>query len=58
MAKDSASTVGKGLSKAINAVTGGTEYRPGAWSPTPDQIDFVIGQLTGGIGRELLKRKD
>ena len=24
-------------------------------SPTPDQIDYVIGQLTGGIGREVGK---
>jgi hypothetical protein len=55
MAKDSASSIGKGLAKAINAVTGGTEYRPGAWSPTPDQIDYVFGQLSGGLGRELLK---
>jgi hypothetical protein len=54
-AKDSASTVGKGLAKAINSITGGTEYRPGAWSPTPDQLDYVFGQLTGGLGRELLK---
>lgn len=55
MAKDSASTPARGLAKAINAVTGGTEFRPGAWSPTPDQIDYVVGQLTGGLGRELLK---
>jgi len=55
MAKNSASTAGKGLATAINAITGGNEYRPGAWSPTPDQIDYVFGQLTGGLGRELLK---
>lgn len=53
--KDSASTVSRALAQAINAVTGGTEYRPGAWSPTPDQIDYVFGQLTGGLGRELIK---
>ena len=55
MAKDSSSTPARGLARAINAITGGTEYRPGAWSPTPDQIDYVVGQLTGGLGRELLK---
>lgn len=54
-AKDSASTVSRALSESINAVTGGNEYRPGAWSPTPDQIDYVFGQLTGGLGRELIK---
>jgi hypothetical protein len=54
--KDSASTPwAKGFAEAINAVTGGTKYVPGGWSPTPDQIDYVIGQLTGGVGRELLK---
>lgn len=55
MTKDSASTVSKGLAAAINAITGGTQYRPGAWSPSPDALDYVIGQLTGGLGRELLK---
>lgn len=55
MAKDSASTPSRAIAEAINKVTGGTEYRPGAWSPTPDQLDYVIGQLTGGLGRELLK---
>lgn len=53
--KDTASTVSRALAEAINAVTGGNEYRPGAWSPTPDQIDYVFGQLTGGLGRELIK---
>lgn len=55
MARDSASTPARGLAKAINTITGGTEYRPGAWSPTPDQIDYIVGQLTGGLGREVLK---
>jgi hypothetical protein len=50
--KDSATPWAKGFAEAINAVTGGTQYVPGGWSPTPDQIDYVIGQLTGGVGRE------
>ncbi len=50
--KDSATPWAKGFAEAINAITGGTEYTPGGWSPTPDQIDYVIGQLTGGVGRE------
>ena len=50
--KDSATPWAKGFAEAINAITGGTQYVPGGWSPTPDQIDYVIGQLTGGIGRE------
>ena len=51
-AKDSATPWAKGFAEAINAITGGTQYVAGGWSPTPDQIDYVIGQLTGGIGRE------
>ena len=50
--KDSATPCAKFSAWLINAPTGGTEYTPGGRSPTPDQIDYVIGQLTGGIGRE------
>jgi len=50
--KDSATPWAKDFAGAINAIAGGTEYTPGGWSPTPDQIDYVIGQLTGGLGRE------
>lgn len=53
--KDTASTFSKVLSEAINKVTGGTDFQPGLVSWTPDQIDYVIGQLTGGVGRELMK---
>lgn len=52
---DTASSIGKLVSKAINGLTGGSEFRPGMLSPTPDQIDFLIGQVTGGVGREALK---
>jgi site-specific DNA-cytosine methylase len=55
LVKDTASPVSKALAAAINAGTGGTRYQPGAWSPTPDQLDYVFGQLTGGVGRELTK---
>jgi len=51
-AKESATPWAKALSRGLNWVTGGTEFRPGAFSPTPDQIDFVIGTITGGVGRE------
>lgn len=54
-AKDTASFIGKGMSYALNLVTGGTDYKPGAFSPTPDQIDYLLGQLTGGVGREAMK---
>ena len=54
-AKDTASAISKGLSYLLNAATGGTDYKPGLISPTPDQIDYLIGQITGGVGREALK---
>jgi len=54
-AKESASTVSKALSWAINRITFGTDYKRGGLSPTPDQIDYLIGQATGGVGRELQK---
>lgn len=50
--KDSATPWAKLGAEMINTLTGGTEYVPGGWSPSPDQIDYVIGQLTGGVGRE------
>jgi hypothetical protein len=54
-AKDSASLPAKVLSQFANWATGGNDYKPGRMSPTPDQIDFITGQVTGGLGREILK---
>ena len=54
-AKDTASWFSTQLAKYLNYASGGTEFKPGTLSPTPDQIDYLIGQVTGGIGRELLK---
>lgn len=54
-AKDTSSTLSKLITEGINKVTGGTDYKQGAWSPTPDQIDYIFGQLMGGTGREIMK---
>jgi hypothetical protein len=54
-AKDTASWLSTQLAKYLNYASGGTEFKPGTLSPTPDQIDYLIGQVTGGIGREALK---
>lgn len=51
--KPGSSELGKEIAKGLNAVTGGNDYVPGQLSPTPDQVDYVFAQLTGGIGREL-----
>lgn len=50
-ARDVASPWARGLATAINWVTLGTAGRPGKLSPTPDAIDYLVGQVTGGIGR-------
>lgn len=53
--RDTASWFSKELSYYLNLASGGTKYQKGAISPTPDQIDYLIGQATGGVGREIMK---
>jgi hypothetical protein len=50
-----ASFIAKQMSYFLNRASGGTDFKPGLFSPTPDQIDYLIGQATGGVGREVLK---
>jgi hypothetical protein len=53
--KDTATGFSKVVAEAINWVSGGNEYVAGALSPTPDQIDYLLAQLGGGVARELAK---
>lgn len=53
--RESATAVSKGLSYALNYLTGGGAYGIGAVSPTADQIDYLAGQYAGGVGREVMK---
>ena len=53
--KENASAFGKGLSYALNYLTGGGKYGIGMISPTGDQIDYLTQQNTGGVGREITK---
>lgn len=55
LARDTASYPSKIISEAINFMSGGDKYKAGVLSPTPDQIDYLWGQATGGVGRELSK---
>lgn len=55
LARDTASLPATWLAQVINYATGGTEFTRGEFSPTPDQIDYLVGQLTGGVGREVTK---
>jgi hypothetical protein len=43
------------VSLGLNWLSGGSNYKPGIFSPTPDQLDYLIGQVTGGLGREAMK---
>ena len=55
LTRDTASAPAKMLSEWINILSGGTEHVRGVFSPTPDQIDYLWGQVTGGVGREVNK---
>lgn len=50
--KDTASDPAKWIAEAINTISGGNKYVAGTVSPTADQIDYLVGQITGGVGRE------
>ena len=52
---DSATPWAKGLQKRSTPSPVAPNTRREVGPPTPDQIDFVIGQLTGGIGRAVGK---
>lgn len=54
-AKENASRIGKEISYYLNLMSGGDKDVKGVISPTPDQIDYLIGQAFGGLGREVLK---
>lgn len=53
--KESSSAFSRSLAEFMNSMSGGTKDVPGEISPTPDQIDYLIGQIFGGVGREALK---
>ena len=49
--KEGVSAVGDYVARAVDYVMGGNGYTAGALSPTGDQVDYLIGQFTGGVGR-------
>jgi len=54
-AKDVATIWSRLISQGLNFISGGSDYRPGMISWSPDAIDYLIGQASGGVGRELGK---
>jgi hypothetical protein len=53
--RENASEMSNAISYFLNLASGGTKYSKGFVSPTGDEIDYVIGQVTGGLGREIMK---
>jgi hypothetical protein len=54
-ARDSATGFSTWIAEALNTLSGGTDFKPGAISPTPDQLDYLGGQIGGGVFREFQK---
>lgn len=60
--RDTSTAIGKIIARGINFMSGGTEYaasdlgqKSAIFSPTADQVDYLLSQVTGGIGREYNK---
>lgn len=51
-AKENATWLGKQAAYYLNLISGGDKDKPGVFSPTPDQLEYFVGQVTGGAGRE------
>jgi hypothetical protein len=53
--KEATNIVFKKIAEYLNLASGGTDFKPGIFSPTPDQLEYLFGQATGGVGREISK---
>jgi hypothetical protein len=58
--REGATEISKLLAEFLNYASGGTKYQKGTLfgpfsSPTGDEIDYLAGQFTGGVGREIMK---
>lgn len=56
--RESAGVIAKGIAEFLNYVSGGTEFNKGAFSPTGDDINYVVAQYLGGVGREAMRAKE
>ena len=54
-AREGANWLSTNLAEFLNLASGGTKYQPGVLSPTPEQIEYLVGQVFGGVGREAIK---
>lgn len=53
--RDSSFEATRSIAEFINYVSGGSDYKKGVFSPTADDIEYLIGQVTGGVGRSGLQ---
>ena len=53
--RDTASELGQGIAYYLNLASNGSKYQKGFISPTADEVDFLAGQLGGGLYRETAK---
>jgi hypothetical protein len=54
--RDNANAVAQSIAYGINAITSGFEpHSKGFLSPTAEDIQYAVGQVTGGVGREIMK---
>jgi hypothetical protein len=56
--REGANFIAQGLAEFLNWASGGTKDIKGAISPTADQLSYLAGQYTGGVGREAIKVLD
>jgi hypothetical protein len=54
-AREGANVLSTNLAEFLNYASGGTKHQPGVLSPTPEQIEYLVGQVFGGVGREAIK---
>jgi hypothetical protein len=54
-AREGANWLSTNLAEFLNLASGGTKHQPGVLSPTPEQIEYLVGQVFGGVGREAMK---
>jgi len=55
LSRDPSPSISQFLSEFINDVSFGNKDKRGWVSPTADQIDYLAGQITGGVGREVMR---
>lgn len=53
--REGANWLAEQIAEFLNYASGGTKYQPGVLSPTPEQLEYLWGQATGGVGREIAK---